>query len=136
MKLGIVIADFNREITSRMEKKALEIAKKLKVKVDKKINVPGTFEIPIMVKKLLKNKNIDGVVALGAVIRGETSHDIIVAENASRKIMDLSLEYNKPVGLGIIGPRAGWKQAEKRAEEYAERAVKTTAYMATLLRNL
>jgi len=62
MKLGIVIADFNREITSRMEKKALEIAKKLKVKVDKKINVPGTFEIPIMVKKLLCLKEDNGLI--------------------------------------------------------------------------
>ena len=129
MKIGIVVADFNKEITSRMEKKALEIAKKLKADIIEKIHVPGSFEIPIMLKKLLKNKNIDGAVALGAVIQGDTWHDVIVAESAARKIMNLSLECNKPIGLGIIGPRVTWEQAEKRAEEYAERAVKTTVEM-------
>lgn len=129
MKIGIVVGDFNEEITSRMEKKALEVSKDLKADVIENIHVPGSFEIPIMTKKLLENKEIDGVVTLGAVIQGDTNHDIIVVENAARKIMDLSLEYNKPVGLGIMGPRVNWQQAEKRAEEYAERAVRTTVEM-------
>ena len=135
MKIGIVVADFNEEITSKMEKKALETAKGLKADVIEKIHVPGSFEIPIMLKKLLKNKNIDGIVALGAVIQGDTGHDVIVAENAARKIMNLSLEHNKPIGLGIIGPRASWEKAEKRAEEYAERAVKTTIEMIKKLKS-
>lgn len=129
MKIGIVIGDFNEEITSRMEKKALEVAKNFEVDVIENIHVPGSFEIPIIVKKLLENKEIDGIVTLGAVIQGDTDHDVIIVENVARKIMDLSLEYNKPVGLGIIGPRVTWQQAEKRAEEYAERAVKTTVEM-------
>ena len=124
MKIGIIIADFNKEITSRMEKKALETVEELKADIIKKIHVPGTFEIPIALKRLLGNKGIEGVVCLGAVVKGDTWHDVIVAENAARKIMDLSLEHNKPVGFGIIGPRVSWQQAEKRAEEYAERAVK------------
>lgn len=134
MKIGIIVADFNKEITSRMEKKALEIAKKLKADVIEKVHVPGSFEIPLMVKKLFRNKKIDGIAALGAVIQGDTWHDVIVAENASRKIMDLSLECNKPVGLGLIGPRVTWEQAQKRAEEYAERAVKTTVEMVIKLK--
>ena len=129
MKISIIVAYFNEEITSKMEKKALETAQKLKAEVTEKIHVPGCFEIPIMVKKLLKNEKIEGIVTLGVVIQGDTDHDIIVAENAARKIMDLSLEYNKPVGLGIIGPRVTWQQAEERAEEYAERAVRTTVEM-------
>ena len=129
MKIGIVIGNFNEEITSRMEKKALEVAKNFEVDVIENIHVPGSFEIPIIVKKLLENKEIDGIVTLGAVIQGDTDHDVIIVENVARKIIDLSLEYNKPVGLGIIGPRVTWQQAEKRAEEYAERAVKTTVEM-------
>ncbi len=135
MKIGIVVGDFNEEITSKMEKKALEVAENLKADVIENIHVPGSFEIPIIVKKLLENKEIDGIVTLGAVIQGDTNHDIIVAENAVRKIMDLSLEYNKPVGLGIIGPRVNWEQAEKRAEEYAERAVNTTVKMIKKLKD-
>ena len=135
MKIGIVVGDFNEEITSRMEKKALEVSKDLKADVIENIHVPGSFEIPIMVKKLLENKSIDGVVTLGAVIQGDTWHDVIIVENAARKIMDLSLEYNKPVGLGILGPRINWQQAEKRAEEYAERAVRTTVEMIKKLKD-
>ena len=135
MKIGIVVSDFNKGITSRMEKKALEVAKKLNADVIEKIHVPGSFEIPIMVQKLLKNKSVEGIVTLGAVIQGATYHDVIVAESAARKIMDLSLEHNKPIGLGIIGPRVSWKKAEERAEEYAERAVKATIEMIKKLKN-
>jgi len=129
MKLGIVVSDFNKEITLRMEIKALEVAKELKADIIKKIHVPGCFEIPLMVKKLLKNDKIDGIVTLGVVIQGDTDHDVIIVENTARNIMELSLKYNKPIGLGIIGPRVTRQQAEKRAEEYAERAVKTTIEM-------
>jgi len=129
MKIGILIADFNEEITSKMEKKAVEVAKKLNVRVVEKIHVPGSFEVPIILKELLNKKNIDGVVTLGAVVQGDTHHDIVIVDNVSRKIMDLSLEYNKPVSLGIIGPRVSWEQADKRAEEYAERSVGTTVEM-------
>jgi len=56
------------------------------------------------------------VVALGAVIEGETEHDEIVIQHASRKIADLALEYDKPVGLGITGPGMSRLQAEERIE--------------------
>ena len=131
----MVFADLKKKIPSGMKKKALKIAKKQKAEVVEKIHVPGSFEIPIIIKKLLKNKSIEGIVALGAVIQGDTDHDMIVAENAARKIMNLSLEHNKPIGLGIIGPRVSWEQAEKRAEEYAERAVKTIVEMIKKLKN-
>jgi 6,7-dimethyl-8-ribityllumazine synthase len=125
MKIGIVVSDFNKEITLKMEEKALSVAKELNADVVENIHVQGSFEIPIITSKLLKNKEIQGVVALGAVIQGGTDHDVIIMNSIVPKLLDLSLQYNKPVSLGILGPRITRAQAEERAEKYAERAVKT-----------
>ncbi|MBS3132354.1 6,7-dimethyl-8-ribityllumazine synthase [Candidatus Woesearchaeota archaeon] len=128
VKIGIVVANFYKKYADTMLKKAKEAAKKLGADTEV-IEVPGSFELPIAALKLLKRNNIHGVVALGVVMQGETDHDIIVAESAARKLMDLSIEFNKPIGLGIIGPRVNEKQAEARLEEYAERSVKAAIEM-------
>ena len=130
--IALVISDFNNEITSKMEKNAEKIAESLNIKIVKKTHVPGAFEIPFAAKKLFKDKKIDVVVALGAVIQGETNHDLIIMNAVSQKLMELSLQYNKPLGFGIIGPRVTWQQAEKRALQYSERAVRTALEMAKI----
>jgi len=130
--IALVISDFNGEITSKMENNAEKIAKSLNTKIVKKIHVPGTFEVPFAAKKLFKDKKIDSVVVLGAVIQGETNHDLIIMNAVSQKLMELSLQYNKPLGFGIIGPRVTWQQAEKRALPYSERAVRTALEMAKI----
>src|SRR3989338_2667807 len=100
-KIGIVVSKFNHEITSEMEKKALQHAKKLKVKVFKIVKVPGSFEIQFAVNKLLEDRSIQGVVTIGTIIKGDTNHDEVVAHSVARKLLDLSTEYKKPVSLGI-----------------------------------
>lgn len=116
MRLGFVISEFNYDITYMMEKQAEEHAKFLNAEVVKTIKVPGVFDMPLAIKKLLKSKEIDGVVTLGAVIEGETRHDEIVIQHTTRKIADLALEYEKPVSLGITGPGMSRLQAEDRIE--------------------
>ena len=127
--LALVVSDFNREITAKMEKNAENAAKQLNAKIMKKINVRGVFEIPFAANKLLKNKKIDAVIVLGAVIQGETQHDVVIVNAVAPKLIELSLKYNKPIGFGIIGPRVSWQQAEKRALEYAKRAVESAVKM-------
>lgn len=129
VNIALVVSEFNGKITSRMEKDAEKVAKSLKAKVIKKIHIPGTFEIPFAAKKLFKDKKVDAVVALGVVIQGDTYHDVIIMNSVSEKLMDLSLQYNKPLGFGIIGPRVTRQQAEKRALQYSERAVRTALEM-------
>ncbi len=136
IRIGIVVAEFNYDITYLMLQKAINHAKFLGVKVVYVLKVPGTFEIPIGVKKLLEKGGIDAVVALGAVIQGETKHDEVVANQAARKIMDLSLEYGKPVALGIIGPGASRMQALERVEDYARRAVEAAVKLVKRFRKL
>lgn len=134
-KLAIVVSDFNNEITLVMEKAAAKAAKTLGAEITKKIHVPGSFEIPFAVKNILEKEKVDAIVILGAVIQGQTYHDILIMNTIVPKLMDMSLQYKKPLGMGIIGPRVTWKQAEERAVEYAERAVKTAIWMAKIIKN-
>ncbi len=116
MKIGIVVSEFNWDITTLMLSRAEEEAKFLGVEVGKVVMVPGTFDIPLAVKKMLEIRDLDGIVTLGCVIKGETDHDQIIMQNAARKIEDLSVEYSKPVSLGITGPGQTRLQAMARIE--------------------
>ncbi|ACX73086.1 6,7-dimethyl-8-ribityllumazine synthase [Methanocaldococcus vulcanius M7] len=135
VNLGFVIAEFNRDITYMMEKVAEEHAEFLGAIVKYKIVVPGVFDMPLAVKKLLEKKDIDAVVTIGCVIEGETEHDEIVVHNAARKIADLSLQYDKPVALGISGPGMTRLQAEERVD-YGKRAVEAAVKMVKRLKAL
>ncbi|AEH07311.1 6,7-dimethyl-8-ribityllumazine synthase [Methanothermococcus okinawensis] len=135
IKLGFVVAEFNRDITYLMEKVAEEHAKFLNAEVKYKIVVPGAFDMPIAIKKLLEKEDVDAVVTIGCVIEGDTEHDEIVVQNAARKIADLSLDYNKPVTLGISGPGMTRLQAEERIE-YGKRAVEAAVKLVKRLKEL
>ncbi|ACV24378.1 6,7-dimethyl-8-ribityllumazine synthase [Methanocaldococcus fervens] len=135
VNLGFVIAEFNRDITYMMEKVAEEHAEFLGAKVKYKVVVPGVFDMPLAVKKLLEKEDVDAVVTIGCVIEGETEHDEIVVHNAARKIADLSLEYNKPVTLGISGPGMTRLQAQERVD-YGKRAVEAAVKMVKRLKAL
>ena len=128
-KLGMVVSLFNYEITGEMSKRAIERSKEIGAKIVKIMEVPGSFEIPLAVKELLDDKNVEGVVTIGTIIKGGTDHDTVVAHSVARKLLDLSCEYNKPVSLGISGPNITWQQSEKRIEEYAIRAVDSVVKM-------
>jgi 6,7-dimethyl-8-ribityllumazine synthase len=135
MKIGIVVSEYNYDITMMMLQRAEEHAKFLNLDVTKVLRVPGTFDIPLGVKKMLGRTDIDAVVTLGAVIKGETDHDQIIMQNAARKIEDLSVEYSKPVSLGISGPNETRLQAQARIE-MAKDAVESVAKMLTRLKEL
>jgi len=122
INLGFVIAEFNRDLTYQMELLAKEHAEFLGADVKETILVPGVYDMPLAIKKLCERDDIDAVVTIGAVIEGATKHDEIVVQHASRKITDLSLEYGKPVTLGIAGPGMTRMEAHQRVD-YAKRAV-------------
>ena len=95
IRLAIVVAEFNQEITNKMLYTAKSHAKYLNIHVKRICQVPGTFDMPLMVEKLLNNEQIDAIVTLGAVIKGETGHDLVIANNTTRLLADLSLKYQK-----------------------------------------
>lgn len=116
-KIGMVAAEFNFDITSMMIERAKAEADFLDVKITKTIMVPGVYDMALAVKTLLEKEDVDAVITLGAVIKGETKHDEVIIAQAARKITDLSLEYNKPVGFGITGPDMTQLQAVDRIEK-------------------
>jgi len=128
IRIGIVVSEFHYDITMMMLERAKEHAEFLGAKVEKVIKVPGVFDMPLAIKMLLQDLNIDGVVALGAVIEGETEHDEVVMQQAARKIVDLAVQYEKPVGLGITGPGMSRLQAEERIDR-AKQAVEAVVKM-------
>lgn len=129
----MVVSEFNRDITYMMEVLAREHAEFLGAEISEVIRVPGAFDIPLAVKKMLERGKVDAVVTIGCVIEGETEHDEIVAQHAARKIMDLSIEFGKPVTLGISGPGMGRVAAQERVD-YAKRAVEAAVKMVKRLR--
>jgi len=128
-KLGFVVSDYNADITHLMSKIAEEHAEFMGAKVAKTIRVPGAFDMPLAVRNLVERKDINGVVCLGAVVEGDTAHDEIVANNAARKIADISVQSKKPVSLGISGPKMTRADGVKRIEGYAKRSVESALKM-------
>ena len=123
VNLGLVVADFNQEITRRMLDQSVKRSKELGARITYVCRVPGSFDMPIIIQDLLEKEDVDAVATLGAIVKGETGHDEIIAAALSNQISGLSTKFRKPVTLGVSGPRESWPQAEARAEEYANRSV-------------
>ncbi|HEV2192362.1 MAG TPA: 6,7-dimethyl-8-ribityllumazine synthase [Nitrosopumilaceae archaeon] len=136
MNIAIVVSEFNDEITSKMLDVAIEKAKDLKINIKFTCRVPGVFDMPIVIDSLLKKKEIDAVVTLGAVIKGQTKHDELITNATVRAITELSIKYQKPVTLGITGPGMSDRQAQARIRPVAERAVEAAEKIAEQLRKI
>lgn len=133
IKLGFVVSEFHRDITYQMEILGKEHAEFLGASVFRTVYTPGTFDMPIAVKKMLTDGEVDAVVTLGCIIEGATEHDDVIASQLTRKIMDLALEYDKPVSLGVSGPGMTRLEAQERID-YAKRAVEAAVKLVKGLR--
>lgn len=136
VKLGLVVSEWNFDVTGPMREFAKRHAEFLGAQIAVEIMVPGVYDLPLAAKRLAERKDVDAVVTLGAVIEGETEHDEIVMQHAARKLMDLSLEYGKPVTLGISGPGMTRIQALERVNDYARRAVEAAIKMTKLMESV
>ena len=136
MKIAVVVSEFNEEVTSRMLSVAKEKADLMKLKISYICKVPGAYDMPIMVDSLLKKKDVDGVVTLGAIIKGQTKHDEVISHAAARSLSDLSIKYQKPVSLGISGPGMQERHAYARIRPVAERAVEAVVKISSELKRI
>lgn len=136
VRLAIIVSEFNYDITYLMLQKAIEHAKLFDADIKIVLKVPGTLEIPLALENILARSDIDAAIVLGAVVQGATKHDEVVAHQAIRKILDISVSRNKPVGIGIIGPGATRAQAQERIEDYARRATEAAIKMAMRIKKL
>jgi len=136
LNFAIVVSEFNNKVTSRMHKVALEKAKELKLNVKHQCKVPGVFDMPLVIDTLLQKKEIDAVVTLGAIIKGQTKHDEVIADVVATRISKLSIKNQKPVSLGISGPGMSEKQAFARIRPVSERAVESVFNTAKELKRI
>ena len=116
--IAIVAARFNDFISKSLLNACLLELKRSGIK-DNQITVvwvPGAFELPLTALKLVKKSNVSAVICLGAVIRGDTYHFDIVANECARGMMDVSLSSGKPVIMGVLTTDT-IGQAQKRAQE-------------------
>ncbi len=110
----IVTADFYPEITEMLVKGTTATLKNKSVTFEI-INVPGAFEIPGVVSFALHNQKYDGFIALGCVIRGETTHYDYVCSESARGLMDLAVREHAAIGYGILTVET-MAQAQARAD--------------------
>ena len=133
MNIALVASEFNAPIPDSMLEVAQGKAKALGARVVAIVRVPGIWEIPLALRRLLSRRDVDAAVAIGAVVTGETKHDELIADAVARELMHLQRETGKPVGLGITGPGMTWEQAEARVDN-AARAVEAAVRMVETLR--
>ena len=129
MRLGIVASRFNEDISAQLLERAEAAARELGAEAAV-ISVPGALEIPLALQWMAQSGRFDALAAIGIVIRGETYHFEIVANESARGVMDVALEFGLPVANGILTTEDE-AQALARLDKGAE-AVKVAVEMARL----
>ncbi len=115
-KIAIVLAKFNMDIGERLLQGAQSCLKEHNIAPADLFHVPGAFEIPVAALQLIETKKYDGIICLGAVIRGETPHFEIVAGECARGIMQVGLQTKTPVIFGVLTTNTH-EQAMQRSSE-------------------
>jgi 6,7-dimethyl-8-ribityllumazine synthase len=102
--IAIVVSRFNRAVTDNLLEGAVTAAKERGVEIadGDVFPVPGAFELPVVARAIAKGGRYDGVVCLGAVVRGETPHFDFVCEQAAAGIQQVALETGVPVAFGVL----------------------------------
>jgi len=131
VRVGVVIGEFHNRLMDRMLEDARVAAVSMNATLDEVVWVPGTYEAPLVVEKML-DSDLDAVVVLGYIEKGSTLHGQEMGATCSLVLKQLELEYSKPVGMGIIGPGATAEQAETRVA-YAGNAMRAAIRMARFL---
>jgi 6,7-dimethyl-8-ribityllumazine synthase len=125
-KIGIVVSRFNSFISDRLLEGALDALSRLGA-ADTDISVykvPGSFEIPVVVKKLAGSEKVDGIICLGALIRGDTPHFDYLSAEVTKGIAQISIDQGIPCAFGILTvdtveqgiERAGTKSGNKGSD--------------------
>lgn len=115
-RVGIVVSEYHNEITEKLLEGALEVFRQQNVQ---QYNLyieyaPGAFELPLACQRLMRWHRLDGIIALGCVIKGDTEHDKYINHSVADALQTLQLNYGKPICFGVLTPNT-MEQAEDRA---------------------
>ncbi|WP_374318380.1 6,7-dimethyl-8-ribityllumazine synthase [Aquabacterium sp.] len=137
LRVGIVQARFNHELTSRMAELCIE--ELLTLGVERKhiehVTVPGALEVPVALQGMADSERYDALVALGCIIRGETYHFELVSNESGAGVTRVSLDHHIPVANAILTVE-NQAQADARVEEKSREAARVAVEMANLLDDL
>lgn len=117
-RIGIVKSNYNKEVMDGLLKGCLKGLRECGVDEEniKVLEVPGSFELPIGAQNLVGKGEYDGIICLGAIVKGETKHDEHIANACANGLTNISLKYNLPVMLGVI-TALSLDQAKARSED-------------------
>jgi 6,7-dimethyl-8-ribityllumazine synthase len=122
VSIGLVVAEFNREITAEMEERAREAAADRGATVVETLHVPGAYDTPLAADRLARQDDVDAVAVVGAIKSGDTDHDLVIGEAAASALTEVSLDRDTPVAFGVTGPGMSMDEARARVD-YGTRAV-------------
>ena len=138
LKVGIVVSEWNEDITATLLEGAIDTLKKHDVKEENihTVTVPGSYELPMGAKILLTKHNLDTVICLGCVIKGETDHDKYINSAVASGIMNLGLMSGKPIVFGVLTPNDRQQAEDRAGGKYGNKGVEaaTTALRMTQMK--
>lgn len=114
-RIVVVAARWNEMVVDSMIEGATAALKERGIDEFELVRVPGCWEIPVIISERFSRGEVNGAVALGCIMKGETMHAELLATDVSRVLMDLQLAYEKPIGWGVLTPE-NLDQALERAE--------------------
>ena len=129
MNIAIVCGSFHKSKVSKMLEWASDEASKHELTVTEIVWIPGAMEVPLALERLLARDDIHGAACLGIIEKGQTQHGLAMGQAVIKSIIDLQLNWNKPVGLGIIGPGAEPEHIGPRLEPHARAAIAAISSM-------
>ena len=129
MNIGIVCGSFHRAEVERMLEWSSNEASKQGLTISEVVWVPGAMEVPLALDRFLSRDDIAGAACLGIIEKGQTQHGLAMGQAVIKSIIDLQLTWDKPVGLGIIGPGAEPEHIEPRLEPHARAAIAAISSM-------
>ena len=134
LTIGIVAARYNQEIVAALLEGALRTLKERGARADPVLSVPGSYEIAVAAQAIADKGNVDAVICLGCVIKGETAHFEHIAEAAAKGILDVTLETGVPCVFGVL---TTYTEAQARARmDKGREAAETAIEMANLLKTV
>lgn len=141
LNVGIVVSDWNTEITHALYDGCLETLIKHGVKEDSihTAQVPGTFELPTGAKMLAGQHALDAIICIGCVIKGETDHDIYINTAVANGIMTMGIASGKPIIFGVLTPNTMEQALDRAGGKYGNKGVEaavTALRMAHLKQSL
>ena len=136
-RIGIVVSAWNGHITERLLKGAIDVLDTIGQKASLRtiLNVPGAFELPLGAQQLCQQQHIDGVLAIGVVIQGETRHFDFVCSGTTHGLMDVMLKYDKPVGFCLLTDNTEQQSLDRSGGQHGNKGTEAMVAVLQILQN-